>query len=132
MFRTSRETSEQTLNRLIRAWDRRRAVTLTYTKADGTETVRTIEITDVTTSKAGDVLIKAMDRQSGEMRTWRLDRIDAYTVHSTGYVCAHFPAAAVRLASTGLAAATARVAALTPATVTPAARTQLLADLLAA
>ncbi|MEY9876592.1 putative DNA-binding transcriptional regulator YafY [Streptacidiphilus sp. MAP12-33] len=131
MFRTSRETSEQTLNRLIRAWDRRRAVTLTYTKADGSETVRTIEITDVTTSKAGDVLIKAMDRASGELRTWRLDRIDAYTVHTTGYVV---PVAAVapRPAGHGLAAATARVAALTPATVTPAARTQLLTDLLAA
>jgi hypothetical protein len=130
MFRTIRETEQQTLNRLIRAWDRRRAVTLTYTKADGSETVRTIEITDVTTSKAGDVLIKAMDRDSRELRTWRLDRIDAYTVHTTGYVCDHTAASAP--AGHGLAAATARVAQLTPATTTAAARTQLLTDLLAA
>lgn len=131
MFRTSRETNDKTLNRLIRAWDRRRAVTLTYTKADGSETVRTIEITDVTTSKAGDVLIKAWDRQSGEMRTWRLDRIDAYTVHTTGYVIP-VPAAQPVPAGHGLAAATALVSLLTPATTTAAARTQLLADLLAA
>lgn len=126
MFHTARETSEQTTARLLRAWDKQRPVTITYTKADGTETVRSIEIYDVTTSKAGDVLIKAMDRQSGESRTWRLDRISAYTVHSGQYVVP-------RETDTTVRPLAAQPVALTPLSVAPAAvRIQQLADTLAA
>lgn len=82
---TSRETEQATTTRLIRAWDRRRPITITYIKADGTETIRTIEIYDITVTKAGNVILKAMDRESGESRTWRLDRIVAYTVHAGTY-----------------------------------------------
>lgn len=118
-----------TLARLIRAFDKHHPVTITYTKADGTETIRTIEIYDVTTSKAGDILIKAMDRQSGESRTFRLDRIAAYTVHRTAYRVPRLAVAAP--AGHGLAAA--RVA---PVTLAPAASAEhavtVLANLLAA
>lgn len=66
-----------------RAVRREQPVTVTYTKADGTETVRTIEPTSLRLTKSGDVLIKAMDRDSGEARSFRLDRVSAYTVHRT-------------------------------------------------
>ncbi len=82
---TARQTATVTLTDLARAMDRQNPVTISYTKADGTETVRTIEIYDIRTTKAGDLIIKAMDRQSGESRTFRLDRLTAYTVHRSTY-----------------------------------------------
>lgn len=82
MKRTAHQTSSHTITDLCRAQDRRQPVTITYTKADGTETVRTIEIYDIRTTKAGDIIVKAMDRQSGESRTFRVDRIVAYTRHT--------------------------------------------------
>lgn len=85
MRHTKNETSTTTLTRLIKALERRQPVTITYTKADGTETIRTIEIQDFVISQAGDILAKALDRETGEMRTWRLDRIQAYTIHRTTY-----------------------------------------------
>lgn len=86
MRHTKNETTTQTLTRLIKALDAKHPVTITYTKADDTTTVRTIEIYDITVSAAGDILIKAMDRETGESRTFRLDRLVAYTVHRTAYL----------------------------------------------
>jgi predicted DNA-binding transcriptional regulator YafY len=77
------EISDDTAARLHKAVRREQPVTVTYTKADGTETVRTIEPTSLATTKAGDVIVKAMDRASDAARTFRLDRISAYTVHRT-------------------------------------------------
>lgn len=79
---TAHQTSSHTIADLCRAQDRRQPVTITYTKADRSETIRTIEIYDLRTTKAGDVIVKAMDRQSGESRTFRVDRIVAYTRHT--------------------------------------------------
>lgn len=70
-----------TLSAVYGAMDRKRPVTVTYIRADGAETVRTIEVYEVFTSKAGHTIIRTMDRESGESRSWRLDRIQAYTVH---------------------------------------------------
>jgi predicted DNA-binding transcriptional regulator YafY len=92
MYTTANETSEQTLARLIRAMDHGFPVTVTYTKADGTETLRTIEVYDVATTKAGAIVLKAMDRDSQEARTFRLDRIAAYTIHRTAYTVPVEPA----------------------------------------
>lgn len=96
MRHTKNETTTQTLTRLIKAADRQHPITITYLKEEKdengkktgqlVETVRTIEIQDFVISQAGDTLIKALDRETGEMRTWRLDRIQAYTVHRTRYV----------------------------------------------
>lgn len=83
---TANETQAQTLTRLLAAADRHHPVTITYTKADGTQTVRTVEVYDVRTTKAGDITLKAMDRDSQESRTFRLDRITAYTTHRTTYL----------------------------------------------
>jgi predicted DNA-binding transcriptional regulator YafY len=99
MRRTTTETVEATLTRLIKAMDSRTPVTITYLKEvkdedgrpvvgeDGLrtgeleETVRTIEIYDFVVTLAGYITIKAMDRETGESRTFRLDRITTYTVH---------------------------------------------------
>ena len=85
MRNTANETETQTTLRLMRAMDRHQPITITYLKADSTETIRTVETYAIDVSKAGDILIKAMDRQSGERRTFRLDRIVTYTVHRTAY-----------------------------------------------
>ena len=61
------------------------AYSLGILKADGSETIRTIEIYDIQVSGAGDILLKVMDRQSGEKRTFRIDRIQAYTIHRSAY-----------------------------------------------
>lgn len=86
MRHTNRQTNTHTLTDLHRAWDRHHPLTITYTKADGAETIRTIEIYDIHTTSKGDVVIKAMDRQTSESRTFRVDRIQTYTVHRTAYV----------------------------------------------
>jgi predicted DNA-binding transcriptional regulator YafY len=126
MFRTAAESEQQTIARLIRAWDKQRPVTITYTKADGSETVRTIEVYDVTVTKAGATIVKAMDRQSGESRTWRVDRIVAYTIHSGTYTVARDTDETPRPMAAAPVVAT-------PLTVAPAAvRIQQLADTLAA
>ncbi|MFD4397233.1 WYL domain-containing protein [Kitasatospora sp. NPDC058478] len=75
-----------TTTRLIKAMDRQHPVTVSYVKEDNTTTVRTIEIYDFTVSKAGNVLVKAMDRTTGERRDLRIDRITGYTVHRTRYL----------------------------------------------
>jgi predicted DNA-binding transcriptional regulator YafY len=85
MRHTKNETSTQTLTRLITALDKQHPVTITYTKADGTETIRTIEIHDVLVTAAGDIVLRAMDRETGEMRSFRTDRIVSYSIHRSAY-----------------------------------------------
>ncbi|MFB4424792.1 WYL domain-containing protein [Streptomyces sp. QL37] len=98
MKTTTTETQAQTLTRLLAAADRQHPVTITYLKEEKdengrktgnlVETIRTIEVYDVRTTKAGNVTLRAMDRESGESRTFRLDRIQAYTIHRTAYTVA--------------------------------------------
>ena len=129
MRHTKNETTTQTLTRLIKALDAKHPVTITYVKADDTTTVRTIEVYDIVVSAAGDILLKAMDRETGESRTFRLDRLTAYTVHRSAYTVAR-PADDEPKArpATGLATVTVLYPVDCPAT----ARVQLLADALAA
>ena len=129
MRHTDRETTTQTLTRLIKALDNQHPVTITYTKADGTETIRTIEITDVIVTNAGDIVLRAADRDTREMRSFRTDRIVSYTVHRTAYIV-ELPAAdePKQRTTTGLATVTVLYPVDCPAT----ARVQLLADALAA
>lgn len=82
---TAKQTSSRTLTDLARAMDARRPVTITYVKADGSTTIRTVELYDLKTTKAGAIIARAADRQTGEMRTWRLDRVQAYTLHRGRY-----------------------------------------------
>ncbi|MFE7972996.1 WYL domain-containing protein [Streptomyces shenzhenensis] len=129
MRHTKNETSTTTLTRLIKALDAKHPVTITYTKADGSETIRTIELYDITVSNAGDILIKAMDRETGESRSWRLNRIESYSVHRTAYTVAR-PAAneTVTRPAHGLATVTVLYPIDCPATT----RVALLADELTA
>lgn len=88
MKHTAKQGSDKTLADMYRALDRQHPVTITYVKADDTTTVRTIETYDIVTTKAGHITLKAMDRETGERRTFRLDRIVSYTIHRTTYVVA--------------------------------------------
>lgn len=128
MRHTANETTTQTLTRLIKALDAKHPITITYVKADDTTTVRTIEIYDIVVSAAGDILLKAMDRETGEARTFRLDRLVSYTVHRSAYVVAR-PAADDKPAR---AAGLATVTVLYPVDCPAVARVELLADALTA
>ncbi|HEY9353668.1 MAG TPA: WYL domain-containing protein [Nocardioides sp.] len=129
MRHTANETTTQTLTRLIKALDANHPVTITYIKADGTETIRTIEIADVIVTTAGDIVLRAADRDTQEMRSFRIDRIQAYTIHRTAYTVTR-PAAdePKQRTTTGLASVTV----LYPVDCPITARVQLLADALAA
>jgi predicted DNA-binding transcriptional regulator YafY len=83
---TKNQSDSRTLADMYRALDRQHPATITYIKADGSQTVRTIEIAEVRTTKAGDIILRAADRTSGELRTFRADRIKAYTIHRTTYL----------------------------------------------
>ncbi len=137
MRRTKNETTT-TLTRLIKALDKTQPVTITYLKEEKDEngkrtghlieTVRTIEIVNVFVSNAGDILVRALDRETKELRSFRLDRIQAYTIHRTAYLVER-PAVDERESRTvGLTTVTV----LYPVDCPLAARVQLLADALAA
>jgi predicted DNA-binding transcriptional regulator YafY len=66
---------------MARAVVREQPVTITYVTASGTGTVRTIEPYAIETTARGDRIVRSMDRQSGEFRSWRMDRITAHTLH---------------------------------------------------
>lgn len=65
---------------VIKAMRMRRPITMTYTRANGSTTVRTVEPYRLTKNGTGDWYFRAMDRESGESRSFRLDRIQTYTV----------------------------------------------------
>jgi len=129
MRHTKNETSTQTLTRLIKALDAKHPVTITYVKADETTTIRTIELYDIVVSAAGDILLKGMDRDSQEARSFRLDRLASYTTHRTTYTVAR-PAADEPKARPAHGLATVTV--LYPVDCPITTRVQLLADALAA
>lgn len=139
MRHTKNETSTTTLTRLIKALDNEHPVTITYLKEEKdengkktgrlVETVRTVEIYDFYVSAAGDILAKAMDRETGERRDFRIDRLVSYTVHRTAYVIER-PAADEPKARPAHGLATVTV--LYPVDLDTTGRVNLLADSLAA
>lgn len=128
MRHTKNETTTATLTRLIKALDAKHPVTITYVKADDTTTVRTIEIYDIVVSAVGDIVIKAIDRSTGEFRSFRLDRIRTYSIHRTAYLVTRPVADDKPTRTAGLATVTV----LYPADCPIARRVQMLADALAA
>jgi hypothetical protein len=92
---TANQTTTRTLTDLNTALAKQHPVTITAWKEekDATgrktgrmvQTVRTIEIYEIATTKAGNVAINAMDRETGESRTFRVDRLISYTTHRTTY-----------------------------------------------
>lgn len=71
---------------IVKAIAKQQPVTISYTSASGRDIVRTVEPYALTQSKAGDTLVKTMDREAGDYRSFRLDRISAYTVHRTYFL----------------------------------------------
>ncbi|GGZ82564.1 hypothetical protein [Streptomyces rubiginosohelvolus] len=96
MKHTGRQTLTQTLTDLYKALDKQRVVTLSFLKEEKddigkktgrlVEDVRSLEIYDIRTTRDGRIVIKGMDRATGEARTVRADRVQAYTVHRIGFV----------------------------------------------
>lgn len=142
MKRTANETQTKTLTRLIGALDKQHPVTITYLKEEKdeagkktgrlVETVRTIEIYDIKVSNAGDILLASMDRETGERRDFRLDRIQAYTIHRTSYLITRESAATADAPAKRPAQGIATVTVLYPVDAPIAKRIALLATRLAA
>lgn len=63
---------------LYRAVDAGRLVVIGYRKAEGTESVRTIRPLDLRATTAGDIVVRAADHQTGEDRSFRVDRITSH------------------------------------------------------
>jgi predicted DNA-binding transcriptional regulator YafY len=138
MRHTNRETTTHTLTRLIKALDAKHPVTITYLKEEKdengrktgrlVETVRTVEIFNVIVTDAGHIVLRAMDRETGEMRSFRTDRIVAYSIHRTAYIVPRPVADEPKTRTvTGLATVTVAY----PVDLPIATRVQLLADALA-
>nr|MDT0519934.1 WYL domain-containing protein [Streptomyces sp. DSM 41633] len=85
---TAGQTTTRTLTDLIRAMDGQRATTITYVDSKGDESVRTIEIHNILTTSKGGIIVRAMCRARGEMRSFTLEQIEAYTVHRIRFVLA--------------------------------------------
>jgi predicted DNA-binding transcriptional regulator YafY len=66
---------------LVSAAEAGRAVKIRYIREDGQVSRRSIEITAIRVTLAGDFLIEAMDRRDGDKTSFRLDRITNYTLH---------------------------------------------------
>jgi predicted DNA-binding transcriptional regulator YafY len=139
MRHTKNETQHQTLTRLIKALDAKHPVTISYLKEEKDdagrktgrliETVRTIELADIIVTTAGDIVLRAADRDTQEMRSFRTDRIVSYTVHRSAYTVPVPTADEPKKRTThGLATVTVLYPVDCPATT----RVQILADALAA
>lgn len=85
MRHTAKQDTKKTLADLLRAMDKRVAVTVTYTDRHGVTEVRTIEIHEIH-AKDGDHSLTVMCRLRGDERRLSLSRISSYTVHRIGYV----------------------------------------------
>lgn len=96
MRNTAQQTTTKTLADLFRALDRQHVVTVTFLKEEKDDagkktgqlvkTVRSLEPYDIRTTADGHIIVKAMDRETGEARTIRVDRIIAYTLHRIVFV----------------------------------------------
>lgn len=64
---------------VVRAMREQRPLFVRYTRANGSHTSRTVEPYAITRNQqTGDRYVRATDWKTGESRTLRLDRIDAY------------------------------------------------------
>ncbi|WP_097964927.1 hypothetical protein [Streptomyces sp. or20] len=96
MRHTNQQTSTKTLQDMERSIARRHLVTLTFLKEEKdaagkktgrlVEDVRSMELYDIRTTRAGHLILKGMDRATGEARTVRVDRLRAYTCHRMAFV----------------------------------------------
>ena len=79
---TAARTTRRVLADLIRATERQHPVTLRYTSAKGETKVRTVEPHRVYVDGKGRFLVDAWCRFRQARRTFAVDAVEAYTVHS--------------------------------------------------
>ena len=77
---------DDTAARIHKAIRKAQPVTVSYTSESGRQIVRTVEPYSMITTSAGNVLLKTMDREAADYRSFRLDRISAYTLHRTAFL----------------------------------------------
>lgn len=63
---------------IVKSMREQRPLFVRYTRENGSHTSRTVEPYMLTRSKAGNRYVRVVDRKTGESRTLRLDRINAY------------------------------------------------------
>lgn len=87
------QDQDKTLDRLTRAMERSHPVTLSYVRADGEHVLRTIEIYEIPEkpTKGGKRIVRALDRTTGQTRSWRIDRIIEFSVHRSRYLIERCP-----------------------------------------
>lgn len=61
-------------------------ILITYTAADGERTTRTIEPYELATTHDGHAIVRAMDRRTGQPRTFRLERIECVSVRPGPFI----------------------------------------------
>lgn len=61
-------------------------VTLDYGLRGENGTLRTVELYEECVNKSGEIYFRGMDRTTGLPRSWRMDRIRAYTVHRSSFI----------------------------------------------
>ncbi|MEU3430560.1 WYL domain-containing protein [Streptomyces gardneri] len=83
---TAGRTITRTLTALIRAMGGQRATTIAYVDGKGEDSAGTVEIHNVLTTSKGGITVRAMCRARGEMRTFALEQIKAYTVQRIRFV----------------------------------------------
>jgi len=107
MIRTTSAQTALTQSRLEKAIKREQPVTLSYLEEEKdaetgkrtgrkdeagnkilVETVRTVEPTEIRETKDGNLIVRAADRKDGKVKSWRIDRIAAYTIHRTSFTVA--------------------------------------------
>lgn len=81
----AKQTQTKTLTDLLRALDKRNAVTLTYRDRNGDITIRTVELHEIH-AKTGDYELIVMCRLEQAERHLSLSGIISYTTHRIGYV----------------------------------------------
>ena len=77
------QDADALVRRVYRAIHHKQALTLTYVKEEGEITVRTVEPWKVELSEYRNVYMRTYDRDTGDVRSFRLDRILFYSVHRT-------------------------------------------------
>lgn len=96
MKHTATQTTTKTLADLYRALDHQHVITVSFLKEEKddagkktgrlVETVRSLELYEIRTTRDGRIVFEAMDRATGEPRTVRVDQVLSYTVHRMAYV----------------------------------------------
>ena len=79
----------KTLAHLLAAMDAQRAVTLRYVDQSGKVSRRAVELHAIEVTASGAVVVRGWCRRRAEVRTFRLDRVTAYTLHRVPHLATY-------------------------------------------